>query len=61
MKIPQFTKRLGLLYTKICDVSEIQTNLIQRKIRKKRQTKRSLIYSCMIKNKFILFVSCLSA
>ena len=29
MKIPQFTEKLGLLYTKICDVSEIQTNLIQ--------------------------------
>lgn len=40
MKIPQFTEKLGLLYTKICDVSEIQTNLIQRKIRKKRQTNK---------------------
>lgn len=33
MKIPQFTEKLGLLYTKICDVSE-------RKIRKKRQTNK---------------------
>lgn len=40
MKIPEFTGKLRLLYTKICDVSEIQTNLIQRKIRKKRQTRQ---------------------
>lgn len=40
MKIPQFVKNLRLLSTKICDVSEIQTNLIQRKIRKKRQTNK---------------------
>lgn len=35
MKIPGFTGKLRLLYTKICDVSEIQTNLIQKKFAKK--------------------------
>ena len=35
MKIRQFTEKIGFLYTKICDVSEIQ-----RKIRKKRQTNK---------------------
>ena len=38
--MPKFLENLGCLSTKICDVSEIQTNLIQRKIRKKRQTNK---------------------
>lgn len=35
MKIPEFVQKLGLLSTTIYDVSEIQTNLIQKNSQKK--------------------------